>query len=123
MTKKEITIQGKTYPVVFNMKAMMNFEEIANKSFLGVTFDKLTDRIALIAAAVYAADPDTKLTVEDIMGDQSWEAVKDIIAAFTVVMTLTGEFFPIPAIEQELEPKPTAEDAGESEEGEDKPKN
>lgn len=122
MTKKEITIKGKQYPVVFNMKAMMNFEEIANKPFLTTSFDKMIDRIALIAAAVYAADKDSDLTVEGIMGDESLEAVKDIIAAFTTVMTLTGEFFKVPAVEKELEPKRTTDNDKEGE-GDDKPKN
>lgn len=97
--QKEITIQGKKYPVAFNMQAIINFEEIAQKSFFGVAFDRLSDRIALIVSAAFAADKEADLTVEAVMGAQDLDAVNNIIAAYNVVMELMSEFFKKPDVE------------------------
>ena len=57
MTKKEITINGKQYPVIFDMQTIMNFEEVTGgKSFFTENLTTLKNRIALIIAAVTAAD-------------------------------------------------------------------
>lgn len=120
--KKEITIDGMQYPVEFTFQALLNFEQITKKSFFETDFKMITDRIALIAAAVYAADEKTKLTVEDIMGTRDLKAIQDITAAFVIVMDLMNEYFEIPKVVQEAEEREAA-DAGENENGDDKPKN
>ena len=99
MTKKEITINGKTYPVVFTIETMMNFEEIADKSFFETDLKKLKDRMALVIAAVIAADEKTTLTVDDIRGSEDIEAIQQVMAAFNVVMEASTEFFKIPSVE------------------------
>lgn len=113
MEKKEITIGGNTYPVEFTFQALLNFEEIAGKSFFETDFKKLKDRIALIAAAAYAANEKTKLTVEDIMGTRDLKAIQDITAAFVIVMDLMNEYFEIPKVVQEAEER-EAGNAGEN---------
>ena len=118
MTQKEITIGGNTYPVVFNLDAMMNFEEIADKQFFKANFDHLKDRMALVFAAVLSANEKTTLTIEKMKGDGTIDAVKEIVAAYNIVMDLAGEFFKIPKVvaeEEEAENQP--KDDG------DKPKN
>ena len=122
MTQKEITIQGKTYPIDFTMKTIMKFEEIADKSFFGTPekpedFHKTTDRMALIYAAVETADEKHDLTIEKMTGSMDFHAVKDIIAAFGIVMNLANEFFEFPQVMQE------EDKADEPKEGEEKPKN
>jgi hypothetical protein len=82
----------------------------------------ITDRIALIAAAVYAADEKSKLTIEDIMGERKLKDIQDITAAFVIVMDLCNEYFEIPKVVQDAEEREAA-DAGENENGDDKPKN
>ena len=114
--KKEITIGAVQYPVEFTFQTLLNFEQITKKSFFETGFDMITDRIALVAAAVYAADEKTKLTVEDIMGTRDLKTIQDITAAFVIVMDLMNEYFEIPKVVQ-------AADAGEDENGDDKPKN
>ena len=105
MTQKEITINGKQYPVVFDLQTMMNFEEITNgTSFFGAPLDTLKHRVAIIAAAAISADDKTDLTVEAILGDKDYKAMQQIIEAYNVVMTLAGEFFPIPEIEKKNNP-------------------
>ena len=115
MKQKEITIQGKQYPAVFDMQTMMNFEEIANKSFFDSKFNTINDRVALIVAAAYAADKDSDITVETVIGNKDWDAVKQIISAFAIISELMGQFFNIPEIEKK--------DNLEQTEGEGKPKN
>lgn len=117
MTKKEITINGKTYPVIFTLATLSNFEEIAKIAFFNADFGMVKNRIALICAAAIAADDNTKLTVEDLRGNETWEDYVQIATAYTVVMELAGKFFHVPEIEKENdEEQPT-------EEGDEKPKN
>lgn len=112
MNKKEITINGKTYPIAFTMDTMMNFEEIADKSFFETDLKKMKDRLALVMAAVIAADAKTKLTVEDLRGNGDFDAVQQLIAAFNIVMEASTEFFKIPAVEPKDEkPKDDEESA------------
>ena len=119
MTQKEITINGKQYPVVFDLQTMMNFEEITNgTSFFVAQLDTLKNRVAIIAAAAISAGNKTDLTVEAILGDKDYKAMQQIIRAFNIVMTLAGEFFPIPVIEKKNNPEPSVEDQTDE-----KPKN
>ena len=120
MTTKEITIQGKQYPVEFTMQTMMNFEKITSgKSFFKANFEILEDRIAIIAAAVFTADENTDITVDAILGKKDWQAVQQIIEAFNVVAEVMEPFFKIPEIEKQNNPEPPAEEQAD----EDKPKN
>ena len=120
MTKKEITIAGKQYPVEFSMQTMMNFERITEgKSFFKSNFDTIEDRIAIIASAVFTADKDSDITVDAIVGNKDWAAVQQIIAAFNVVAEVMEPFFKIPEIDKQNNPEPPAEGT----EGDDKPKN
>ena len=115
---KNITIGGKEYPIAFNMKTIMNFEELTGTSFFGETFSQIKTRIALIMASVLTADENTELTIDKLMGDMDYQAMQEVIAAYTVVMELVGKFFPIPEIEKKNEPEKPA-DADKEE----KPKN
>ena len=94
---KEITIQGKTYPVIFTMKTIINFEAITEKTFFGDKLEKLTDRIALIIAAVLAYDKKAKLEFEDL-ADLDWDGIQELQRAFAVIMDMSYDFFKIPRI-------------------------
>ena len=118
MKQKVITINGKEYPVVFTLKTLSNFEEITNKGFFETKLNKTTERMAMIMAAVLAADKDTALTIEELQGKEDWDAYLQINQAYNEVMTLASEFFPIPEVEKGKDPEPKDEDL----EGE-KPKN
>ena len=111
MTQKEITINGKTYPIVFTMDTMMNFEEIADKSFFDTDLKRMKDRMAIIMAAVITANEKTTLTVDDLRGSGDFEAVQQIIAAFNTVMEASTEFFKIPAVEPKDKKPADGEDA------------
>ena len=114
MKTKEITINGKQYPVVFTLKTLSNFEEITNQGFFESKLTKTTERMAIIMSAVLAADKDTTLTIEDIQGQQDWEAYLQITKAYNEVMALASEFFPIPEVEKYKDPEPK-EDEQETE--------
>lgn len=102
MKQKEITINGKKHPVVFNMKTIMNYEEVTNgKSFFDEKFATLKSRIALIISAALSANEDTTLTVEELTGNQDLKAVQEIINAQAVIMPLVTDFFAIPKIVEE----------------------
>lgn len=105
--ERKITIQGVEYPVVFNMKTVMNFEEIANKSFLGNDFVKTSDRIALVLASVMAADEKTNLTIETIVGNGDWESLKAVNVAFNDIMEDGLKWFGIPKVIEEVQPEST----------------
>ena len=114
MNKKEITINGKQYPVIFDMQTIMNFEEVTGgKSFFTENLTTLKNRIALIIAAVTAADEDTTLEVKDITGERTMAEVQQIIAAYNVIDALAAEFFKIPEIEKKNNPEPPAEEQQE----------
>lgn len=108
--KGKVTLAGQEYDIVFDMQTMINFEEIANKSFMGVKFDRFHDRIILIFAAVLAADASTELKPDTLLKAASLEAVKEISAAFGEVAALMDSFFEVPAVEPKPEP-PTGEDS------------
>ena len=101
--KQEITIAGVQYPVTFEFQTLLNFESITNSSFFDTNFTKTVDRMALIMAAVLTADEDTKLTVDLLKGKGDWDAVKDIIAAYGVVMGLARAFFHVPEVVKQAE--------------------
>lgn len=112
MTQKEVTINGKEYPVVFNLKTITNFEYITGTSFFSDKLETLTSKMALLLAAASSADENTKLTLKDMTGRDSWKAIQEVIAAFAVVMQLAEEFFEIPAVVAAAEPQPTEKEDG-----------
>ena len=102
MKKNYITVNGVSYPVVFTLLTMSNFEEITNKGFFEANLLTTNNRIAIVIAAALAADKDTKLTVEEMRGQETFDDYKQIVAAFNTVMELANDFFKVPGVE----PKP-----------------
>lgn len=114
MTQKEITISGKTYPVVFTIKTMMGFEDITGKPFFGETFKSIGDKTALVFASIIAADDQAKITLDELLNADKMEVLTDIVAAFTTIDTLAQEFFKTPAVEPEPENTETQGDTGKN---------
>ena len=108
MTSQKITINGKEYPVVFTLLTMSNFEEITDKGLFEANLNKINNRMAFVMAAVLLADKDTKLTIEEMRGKESFDDYKQIVEAYNVVMTLANDFFHIPEVEKNDE-KPAEE--------------
>ena len=110
MIQKEITLQGKTVPVVFGMGTILAFEEITDESFFGKNFIKLKDRIALTFAAIYSADNKTEIKVEDLMESDNFVEVNK---ATVVVMEMMMEYFKLPKVVAEAEQKEITAEEGE----------
>ena len=113
MKKNYITINDVSYPVVFTLLTMSNFEEITNKGFFEANLLTTNNRIAIVIAAALAADKDTKLTVEDLRGNETFDDYKQIVAAFNTVMELANDFFKVPGVE--LKPEQPAEEKTDGE--------
>ena len=90
--------QRQEYPVVFNLQTILNYEELSGRSFFDDPLKRLQSQISLVFSAIIAADENTSVKAEDFLKADSGKAVTDIINAFTVVMTMAGDFFKTPAV-------------------------
>ena len=106
--ERTITIDGKEYPVRFNMSTLIAFEQTSDKSFFGENFDKLYSRVILVFAAMFAADD--KITTEVLLQSNDWQG---ITKAFNTVMEMAQEFFKVPKIITDAEAKETTTDKEE----------
>lgn len=113
MQKKNITINGKEYPVVFTMDTLMNFETIVGKSFFETDFKTLKDRMALVCAAVITANENTDLTIDALKGNNDLKAIQQIIEAYNIVTVVMGEFFEVPDVVKAEEAAEQTDDDGE----------
>lgn len=112
--KTTITLLGREYPVVFNMDTLLNFEDIMNRSFFDCRLTTMRERIAMVMAAVFTADEDTTLTVDELK-DGGIDNVRQINEAFAKVMELSKPFFHIPDTLTDDAPEKPA-DQGDDEE-------
>ena len=117
MQKKEITLNGKPVAVSFALTTLLTYEELTDSNFFGEQFEKLKERIALIYAAIYTADRNTTITVDDILNTDNWQEIAD---AFTTVMQMAGDFFKLPKVIEDAEKR---EDVELHDGEEDTPKN
>lgn len=118
MKQNFVTINGVNYPIVFDLQALTNFEDITKQGLFEANLNTINNRIAIVIGAAISADKNTALTVEEMRGKGTFEDYKQIVEAYNVVMTLANDFFKIPEVEKENEEK-TDEGEGEDE----KPKN
>lgn len=103
MKQSIITIDGVNYPVVFTMQTMANFEAVTNKGFFEANFATVGNRMAIVIAAALAVDENTKLTIEKLRGNDTFDDYKKIVEAFNIVMNLANDFFGIPEVEKKNE--------------------
>ena len=108
MATKEITIQGKQYPVIFDLQTMLNYEQSSGRSFFSTDFQHMSvnDRIHMILAAVKSADENARLTMDAIKGHCTYDDVNGIMNASNIIIILAAEFFPIPELEKKNNPEP-----------------
>ena len=114
MKQNYISINGTDYPVIFTLLTMSNFEEITKQGFFEANLNTVNNRMAIIISAALAADKDTKLTIEELRGKETFDDYLQITKAYNVIMVLAQDFFPIPEVEKGKDPE-TKED--EQEEG------
>ena len=106
--ERTITIDGKEYPVRFNMSTLIAFEQTSNNSFFSENFDKLYSRVILVWAAMFAADEN--ITTDVLLKSNDWQG---ITRAFNTIMEMATEFFKVPKIITDAEAKETTTDKEE----------
>ena len=112
MKKNFVTFNGVEYPIVFDLQALTNFEEITKQGFFEANLNTTNNRMAIVIASVLSADKDTKLTIEEMRGKETFDDYKQIVEAYNVVMILANEFFKIPEVEKKND-QPTEEKTDE----------
>jgi hypothetical protein len=78
------------------MKTITGFEEIVKHSFFADDFSMMASRMAIVVAAIVAADINADVSADDMLNADKFEAVKEVLEAYTTVMEMAGEFFEVP---------------------------
>lgn len=68
---------------MFNMAVQISFEEITGKSFREINTDSSKDNFALAYAAIIANNPDTSITVGNLIHDASGAELNAVIKAIS----------------------------------------
>ena len=108
MNERTVTIDGKEYPVNFDMSTLIAFEQTSDKSFFGENFDKLYSRVTLVWAAMFAANEN--ITTDVVLKSKDWQGITQ---AFNTIMEMAAEFFKVPKIVADAEAKETTTEEGE----------
>lgn len=109
--ERKVTIDGKEYPVIFDISTLIAFEQTSDKSFFGENFDKLYSRIVLVFAAMYSADK--SITDEIVIHSKDWQGITN---AFNIVMEMAQDFFRVPRVVAEAEARENTADQKEKSE-------
>lgn len=109
MKQKQITLCGKTYPVVFSLDTMIKYERMLNRSFLLSSFELLEEQIAVTVCAVFTANPDADLEADQIMQADSFTKLKELTDAYATVKEMILDFFKESGVKTE-EPKADDQD-------------
>ena len=115
MKQKFVTINGVNYPIVFDLQALTNFEDITKLGFFEANLNTTNNRIAIVIGAAISADKNTALTVEEMRGKETFDDYEQIVEAYNVVMTLANDFFKIPKVEEGKDPKPEEQEQEQEE--------
>ena len=68
---------------MFNMAVQISFEELTGKSFREINTDSSKDNFALAQAAIIANNPDTSITVGNLIHDASGAELNAVIKAIS----------------------------------------
>ena len=71
MTKRTVRILDQDVVIAFNMATEVAYEEISGESFSTDALSKMKSVIALLMACIIANNPDTTITIEQLMRDAS----------------------------------------------------
>ena len=110
MKEATITLLGNEYKARFDIQTMTNYERIAKQPFFNADYAKVSDRLALVVAAICSADPKAEVDSDSILKKGDLDTFKEIVAAFSPVLDLMNDFFEIPDVEpEEKKPEPGSE--------------
>lgn len=108
---KTITFLGQKLNVAFNMAVQIAYEKITDKPFDLSDMVKAEARISIYYAAIIANNPDTDITMEQMLHDTTIDDMKAIDKA---VNDAISEWYHIPAPAEEKVPEPSEEEKEES---------
>lgn len=100
----KITIDGKDYPVIFDMSTLIAFEQTAGHSFFADQFNTMYSRILLVFAAMFAADESVEISILTKSKD-----FRGIISAYAEVEKMALEFFKVPEVVKDSEQQESQE--------------
>ena len=83
--------------IAFNMATEIAYEEIAGENFSTDALSKMKSVIALLMACIIANNPDTTITIEQLMRDASAQEIATLNQA---VVDSFVEWCKVPATEQ-----------------------
>lgn len=99
--EKKITIKGEELTIKFNLVVQCAYERITKKPFNLADLGDRSLQVALLYSAIIANNPNTEITLEYLMGDATYEEVKNLDAAVSETMT---DWLHIPDIIKEDQP-------------------
>ena len=81
---------------------MVGYEEIVGKGWFSTEWAdvKLRERMALVVAAILAANEKSKISADDLLAIDSMDGMKELLEASNTVMELSTEFFKLPEVEK-----------------------
>ena len=99
--EKKITILGEEVTLKFNMAVEISFEKITGKAFSECDMKMQENLVALYYACIVTNNPDTKLTIGDLVEKTSGKDIAILSTSVSEVMTAWMEPSPFEAAEEE----------------------
>jgi hypothetical protein len=96
----KVKILGEEIDIKFNMATEIAYEEITGEPFNIEALSKMKNTVALDMAAIIVANPDTSITIEDLMTKANGKEIGDLNNAVIATMT---EWLQIPKVVADVE--------------------
>ena len=110
--ENKITVKGEEITIKFNMAVECAYEEITSRPFNLQDFKEKKLLVTLFFSTILANNPDTKITLDYLLKDATFDEIRSLDSAVSEVMT---DWLHIPSVIPQEHQK--------EEEGEDQPKN
>lgn len=91
--KKEIKVMGETLTIAFNLATQITYKKITEVDFNGKDLEDPNKMVALYMACILANNPDTKITIDNILLDIKQAELATLSSAVAESM---AEFYDVP---------------------------
>lgn len=108
---KTITFLGQELNIAFNMAVQIAYEKITDKPFDLTDMAKAESRLSLYYAVIIANNPDSNVTIEQVMRESSFDDIRTIDNAVNAAIS---EWYHIPAPAEGKVPEQTEEEKTEA---------
>ena len=78
MKKKTIKLLGKKVAICYNMATQIAYEEITGNTFDVADLNKTSNAMALYLACIFANNPETDITLDDLLKDATANEIKTL---------------------------------------------